>query len=774
MLARKKRARRLPRGGGGALAALAACCLIVPSASQAAGPPVVVSTYSSAIFSSTARLQGQVNPNGPLATSYHVDYITRAQYEANGASFTGASRIPAVSEANVGAGTSPVNILQQVSSLQADTAYRYRIVAKNSAATTTGATKEFITQATGGGPTLADGRGWEMVSPVDKNGGQVAAPGEIAGGGALQAASQGGSVTYGSEASFAGGAGAPPASQYLATRASGGWSTQNLTQPIFSGTYDAGEAGAPYQLFSADLARAILLNGDHCRGEGTDCAVANPPLQGTDAPAGYQDYYLRDGGSFTALLGAANAGFLALEPSAFDLRLAGASPDLAHPVLSSCAALSANATEAPLGEGCDPAKQNLYEYSSGSGLALVNLLPAQSAGTPGAELAAASGAVSSDGSRAYFTLEGNLYLRAAGQTKQVDEDAGGAGTFEAASADGAVAFFSKAEHLWRYLAGTDAATDITPSGGVQGVLGASANGSVAYFQDAAALKRWSAGTTTTVAPGAQAAEASAWPPASGASRVSSDGSKLLFTSKLALTEYDNTDLKTGLADSQAFLYSADGATSLACVSCNPTLGRPIGSSSISGSRPNGTAKGSTDAYKPRALSANGKRAFFDSKDALALADTNGALDAYQWEAQGEGSCAKPGGCISLISDGRSGGGSSFIDASADGSDAFFLTTGSLVNADPGAADLYDARVGGGFPDASPPIICEGDACQPLPSPPADPTLTTLITGPGNPAVRFPDSKCPKGKVKKKGKCVKKASAKPKKGKPKKRAKGGKR
>ena len=751
----KKHNRRLRRGG---CALLLATFLLGAIPAQAAGPPVIAETWASNVFSVSARLQAKVNPNG-LSSSYHFEYIIKAQYDSNAGNFTGAARIPVSSDASIGSGTSPVSVQQQVSSLKAGTAYRYRIVAKNTT-TTTGPSREFITQDTGGGPVLADGRGWELVSPVDKNGGEVAAPGAIAAGGVLQASSQGGSITYGSEASFAGGQGAPPASQYLASRNSGGWSTQNLTQPIFSGSYDAGNSGVPFQLFSADLARGILLNGDHCRGEGSDCAVANPPLGGTDAPAGYQDYYLREGSSFSALLGAANAGFLAIEPKEFDLRLAGSSPDLRHPVLSTCAALSASASEVPLGEGCDPEEQNLYLYSPGGGLSLVNVLPAQSTGTPGAELAAQSGAVSEDGSRVYFTLGGNLYLRAAGQTKQADTAAGGGGTFQTASADGSVAFFTKGGHLWRYLAATDTATDVAPSGGVAGVLGASSNGTVAYYQDATALRRWNNGATTSVASGAEAAQASDWPATTGTSRVSADGSKLLFASKEALTEYDNADLSTGEPDTELFLYDATGAT-LTCVSCNPTLGRPAGPSTIPGSVPNGAAPGSTDSYKPRVLSANGRRVFFDSRDALALADTDNAPDAYQWEAQGEGSCAKAGGCISLLSDGRSTGGSAFADASADGSDAFFLTLGSLVKADPGAMDLYDARVGGGFAEAVPPIACEGDACQPLPSPPQDPTLTTLLTGPGNPAVRFPESKCPKGKVKRKGKCVKKGGGKKK-------------
>jgi hypothetical protein len=770
-IARKRRRRR----GGGALALGAMALLGFAAAPASAAAPSIGAVYSSAVFSGSAQLSAEINPNG-LFTTYHFDYITKAAYDANVAAakepFAGASRVPAASDANVGSGSSLQTVSQQPFGLAADTAYRYRVVAKNGA-TTTSETFSFNTQALGGGSVLADGRGWEMVSPVDKNGGEVAAPGEIAKGGVLQAAAQGSAVTYGSATSFAGGAGAPPASQYLATRVAGGWSTQNLTQPIFSGSYDAQDTGVPYQLFSADLARALLLNGDHCRGEGTSCAVANPPLAGTDAPAGYQDYYLAQGG-FTALLGSSNAGFLTIDPAHFDLSLAGTSADLRHPVLSTCAKLSANATQVLLGEGCDPGQQNLYEYSQGTGLALVNLLPGETTGTPGATLAAQSGAVSEDGSRVYFAEGSNLYLRSGGQTKQADADAGGGGSFEAASADGTVAFFTKAEHLWRYTTASDHATDLTPSGGVKGVLGADASGASVYYQDASALKLWHT-TTTTVAPGAQAAEEGDWLAKAATARVSADGTKLLFTSKARLTEYDNTDLKTKAADSEVFLYSATGAGSLTCVSCNPTNGRPAGPSTIAGSVPNGSAAGSTDAYWPRVLSAGGRRVFFDSADALGLADTNNTPDAYEWEAQGEGSCTRAGGCTSLISDGRSAGGAVFIDASADGSDAFFLTAGSLVGADPGAADLYDARIGGGFPEASEPLACEGDACQPLPSPPADPTLTTLLTGPGNPPVRFPKQKCPKGKVKHKGKCVKKATKKAKgKGSAKGKGKGGRR
>ena len=210
---------------------------------------------------------------------------------------------------------------------------------------------------------------------------------------------------------------------------------------------------------------------------------------------------------------------------------------------------------------------------------------------------------------------------------------------------------------------------------------------------------------------------------------------LAFISSVEQLGYDNTDSNTFEPDSEVYLYDSNSQT-LTCASCNPNGVRPSGPSSIPGAIANGSAPGATRTYKPRALTDDGRRLFFDSADELVLQDSNSASDVYEWEAQGVGSCEKPGGCVQLISDGRSPNPAPFIDASADGTDVFFLTDDSLVGSDPGSADLYDARVGGGFPEPQPPIPCEGDSCQPLPSPPDDPSPGTLVPSTGNPPVRF--------------------------------------
>jgi hypothetical protein len=532
-----------------------------------------------------------------------------------------------------------------------------------------------------------DSRAWELVSPLEKSGGEVAWPGE--GDGALQAAAQGGAIAYSSLASFGDAQGAGPISQYLARRSPSGYSTENLTPPQLSGTYSSGA----YQLFSADLSRAILTNGWSCRDGSGECAAENPPL-GAGAPPGYRNLYLRQGSTYTPLITAANAPPLPAGPADFALSLQGATPDLTHVVIS-------------LDSG-------LYEWSAGT-LTLIDA-------APDAALAAPAGAISADGARVYFTKGGDLYLREGSSTASLDEPLGGGGTFETASTDGSIAFLSKDEHLYRYSAVGATLADLTPAGEVAGVLGAAADGAYLYYLSASGLEMWHQGTVTPVAAGADPAN---YPPATGTARVTPDGTRLAFLSQASLTGYPNA------GKAEVFLYEAS-SQHLTCASCNPKGNTPLGAASIPAAGAFGTGP---KAYKPRALAANGRRLFFDSTDRLLANDTDGRSDVYEWEAQGEGSCAKAAGCLGLVSSGRAGE-ARFADASADSTDVYFTTEASLVGADTGSVDLYDGRAGGGFAEAPLPLPCLGDDCQgPAPGP-DDPAPATYLQGPANPLPRF--------------------------------------
>jgi hypothetical protein len=160
-------------------------------------------------------------------------------------------------------------------------------------------------------------------------------------------------------------------------------------------------------------------------------------------------------------------------------------------------------------------------------------------------------------------------------------------------------------------------------------------------------------------------------------------------------------------------------------------------------------------------------------------------DVYEMEPEGVGSCVRAGGCVLLISGGTGSVDSNFLAMDERGENVFFTSRDRLVQADTDELiDVYDARVDGGFPNEANATTtlsgCRGEACQTTTTttnPPAAPVSgTSNFQGTGNdkpenkPAgkpvkVQQKAQRCPKGKVKQKGKCVKqKTSKKHKKGK----------
>jgi hypothetical protein len=156
--------------------------------------------------------------------------------------------------------------------------------------------------------------------------------------------------------------------------------------------------------------------------------------------------------------------------------------------------------------------------------------------------------------------------------------------------------------------------------------------------------------------------------------------------------------------------------------------------------------GPFDAETP-AISDDGQKIVFTSAEALSALDGNAESDVYLWTPAR----------VSLISTGSVGSGGGNPAITASGQDVYFVTRGALTPADgDDLNDVYDARIGGGFSFA-PAAPCTGDACQPGASnPPTPEPLGSQGTSSGNPPLPKP---CPKGKVRKHGKCVKKASKK---------------
>jgi hypothetical protein len=281
------------------------------------------------------------------------------------------------------------------------------------------------------------------------------------------------------------------------------------------------------------------------------------------------------------------------------------------------------------------------------------------------------------------------------------------------------------------------------------------------------------------------------------SRVSPDGRYLTFMSNRQLTGYDNTDAVSGQPDEEVYLYDA-ASNRLACASCNPSGARPVGvldegegqllvdrlspkvwgeldAHWLAGSVPGWDISGGgleTGSYQPRYLSNSG-RLFFDSPDALVPQDTNGLEDVYQYEPDGVGGCVstnttfseRSGGCVDLISSGKSSAESVFYDASENGDDVFFLTASRLTTADYDTSlDVYDAHVCSTWAPCivapvSPPPCTSGDSCKAAPSPQPEifgPAPSATFSGTGNVV-----EEAKKGVVKGKGKTKRKKHAKAK-------------
>ncbi len=253
------------------------------------------------------------------------------------------------------------------------------------------------------------------------------------------------------------------------------------------------------------------------------------------------------------------------------------------------------------------------------------------------------------------------------------------------------------------------------------------------------------------------------------SRVSpQSGEYLAFMSQESLTGYNNKDATApgSPADEEVFLYKATTG-SLVCASCNrsgqqpkgvldsPILGEGVQEGLLvdqpqvwrnrwlAASIPGWTALTNLRSiYQSRYLDANG-RLFFNSADPLVGQDKNQKMDVYEYEPNGAGSCTEAKGCVALVSSGAEGAQheSAFLDANADGSDVFFLTSQQLLAQDTdGAYDVYDARICG-TSESSPclPLVtpappeCEGEGCRPPASPQSASQAggTSTASGSGN-------------------------------------------
>jgi Tol biopolymer transport system component len=505
--------------------------------------------------------------------------------------------------------------------------------------------------------------------------------------------------------------------QYLAQRTPQGWVHEYVGVPPGRSV-----ARANIVARSDDLSRTYYWTFGGPIDPGDDDPVSR------QAP--FEDLYERNAsGSFTWL----SQGPLQPAVASEQVKFGGVSEDGSHFVFTTPRQILADAP---------PGVTSIYERDRTAGQTLLVSRQPGPAGTPFSGALTAHG-ISTDGSRIVFsfedpnTFEISIWMREGGTTTTQVAPPGVFTTFRAMSEDGSRVFFTTDQSLdpgdtdasqdvYMFNADDDSLTLLSAGSGGTGTSEASfvditRDGSRLYFLspdqlDGSGVPNEPNLYERSTAGGAPVYVATLDPAdvgpltslTEGRTRVTSDGSKLIFPSRAQLTDYDNA------GHTSIYVYDS-AAAEIACASCRPSGDPPEGDARL-------IAAARTDA--PNATT-DGSMIFFETADRIVAGDVTDEIDVYRYAAAT--------GDVALISSGVSSEDSFYVSNSADGRDVIFSTFDTLVPQDQNGPvrKLYDARIGGGFPVVPAPE-CQGDDCHETVVPPP-------FASPGSENVVFPDS-----------------------------------
>jgi len=736
-------------------------------------PPVVETTSVAGLAETEAVLRGKINPR-QAETHWIFEYVTQEDFEVDG--FTSAH---VAGEGDLAVANEGISVSAPVSGLVPGTNYRFRLRAQNLCAPAGCEDvlegSPFATFATdpqigtcpnqalrvGASAVLPDCRAYELVSPADTGG--LAPLGPLTGGGGTTfptppASSDGDSVTFSIQGGLIPGLdanGSFSGDAYRSRRTAAGWTTAALG-PNGTQTTQSIPGG---------------LSADH----GYYAVETTPGEFGTLSPDGKRAAYVRfPDGTFHL----AGEGALATQRSVYIMYISpGGSHILFTTNVLGTAPLQLEQAAPPNGTSA------LYDRTSDGTLHVVSLLPGEQ--TPGGGAIPEFEGISENGGAIAFRVGVSpIYLRI-GNAKTLEAAPANA-KFAGLSDDSRYLFYVLGGDLYRFDAESEETDRITDTGDVTPVVLGS-QGSAAYFLSPSALPselnadgaepqpgahnlyHWTGNLfrfVATVTPRDVEGRLTGVGPIDGlglwataisrderelsldrtrlSARTTPNGEVLVFESRSNLTEFD----AGGMAE--IFRYDATTA-SIDCLSCDPTLGKPAGDARLTSVGDGNEAFENpvgASSLVPN-LAPDGRRAFFETDERLVVTDTDEVTDVYEWEAQGTGSCAAPGGCVFLISSGQSARPNRLVGVSESGDDVFIRTSDRLVAEDTDEApSIYDVRVGGGF---SPPKTaageCLGEACQPAAVAPQDPTPgSSSYAGKGNVSeVRTTRPRCPKTK-----------------------------
>jgi hypothetical protein len=432
--------------------------VVVFGPSQATVPKVEGQSFKE-VAATEAIVAATINPRSETneaATEYHFQYgrcTTATTCESSGYE----ANVP-VPDGQIAADFETHEVSVRLEGLQPGSTYHFRAIVKNAHGEgQPGVEGTFTTQTIGGELVLPDDRGWELVSPPDKQGAKIEPLTQY---GVVQAAASGNGITYlanaPTEASPQGNANLV---QVLSRRAAAAWSSRDIAIPHSGATGHPLGDGPEYKFFDLELSNsAVQPFGEFVPELSEEATESTAYLHNLGGSCGSFCFHPL----VTGKAGIANvpAGTVfgeeelcrpAAEGNAFLVcgpQFLGATEDLSHVVVK--------ADDAALTPGSD-AIGGLYEWSGGQQLAPVSVLPGQEAATRESGLGSlgsisARGAISSDGERIAWTREKTetLYLRDMAREETVQVDAAqtgcgscgsGKGKFQVASADGSKVFF---------------------------------------------------------------------------------------------------------------------------------------------------------------------------------------------------------------------------------------------------------------------------------------------------------------------------------------------
>lgn len=746
-------------------------------------PPTITAAKAINVTEASADLTARINPNGN-ATTYRIEWGPTTAY----------GNVTPVPDAPVGGGgVVAVPITRHITGLSAGTTYHWRVVATKVVdeidIETVSPDHTFIF-ATNPSP-LPDSRAYEQVTPVQKNGSQFDAgliiPRPVI-------ATGGNRVMLGTIQCFPGATSCtatrePEGSLWSLERAGSGWQASPISPPAtLFGASSVKGAGIDPDTGTAIFSSGATTGKDQLVIHAPDgsYSVIGPVQAPTSSGFGPASFALtsddrsyvvfegksanldwpfdatQQGGFASSVLEYEGAGNT--EPFLVGVEGGRGSTDLVSECGTSLEELSSDGrtvifsavghigqSSCPLAASAPAATQLLARLDE-SETVLLSGRSASECSSPScqnsAPLPAQFKSASRDGSKVLFSSNqkltdaasqgsGNLYLYDFDQPAGHELSAISAGdsSGEGPAVRGVMAFSEDGSHAY-FVAGGDLGGGLDAQGEPPVPGG---NNLYVYERDAAEP----AGKVSFIATLPQS-DVNYWAGFGSTPNVNPDGRFLVFASHGRLTPDDASE--SGAA--QIFRYDAQSDELLRIsigengFNDNGNAGAP----SLCSSQATGCAADASLAPlvskidRGPTMSDDGSYIFFQSPAAL----TPGALDYEVWKPgpppiYGQNVYEYHAGDVYLISDGRDlaagHGEGPLVGTDSSGSNVFFKTFDPLVagDTDNGQLDLYDARIGGGFPTPEAPVPCEGDACrgaatQPGPSQDA---RTPGFEGPGN-------------------------------------------